>query len=368
MKLRFAALRVEQRLESPLFIFGVDGHVIPRFAAVNAAERAQDGTLMGYQREEVVAHIRQIAAYLARDEAILPNAIVVAFSHGLDFTPAPGSVHSHWGTPGTLSILVPGSSMPKPGLIVDGQQRVSALSLLPHNRKFPVVVVGFAAESAALQREQFVLLNKTKPLPRGLLNELLPHIDTELPVSWQRRRVSGTVAESLRFDPTSPFYGRVRGIGTGGDGANISLAAVMEVVQGSVRALGALSPILANTDERLGVSQAAKVMSVFFSAVARVWPHEWAGSPRTSRLVHGVGIVAMGRLMDLIMQEVDASRPRAIHSVERRLRTIEERCAWMDGDWPPPLSCPWNSLQNTSQDKRRLGEFLISAYEDANNR
>ncbi len=363
MKLRFSALRVEQRLDLPLYIFGVEGHVIPRFAAVNAAERAADGTLVGYQRDRVAAHIREIAAYLTREDAILPNAIVIAFSGGFEFLPLPGSIRSHWGTPGTLSIQLPESRQPKPGLIVDGQQRVSALSLLPASRRFPVVVVGFVAESPDLQREHFVLVNKTRPLPRDLLNELLPHVNTELPRGWQGRRLAGAVAESLRFDATSPFYGRVRGLGAGGDGANISLAALMSVVDASVRARGVLAPLLAaDQGEGVDFEGASRVVSVFFSGVAKVWPEAWSGSPWTSRLVHGVGIAALGRLMDEVMAEVDAARPRAIGSVERRLKPIERRCAWIEGNWPTPLSCPWNGLQNTSQDKRRLAQYLVAAY------
>ena len=103
-------------------------------------------------------------------------------------------------------------------------------------------------------------------------------------------------------------------------------------------------------------------MSVYYHGVSRVWPYAWEGSPRTSRLVHGVGIYATGRLMDLVMREVDASAPRAISSVERRLRRIEGVCAWTDGYWPR-LKIWWNDLQNTSQDKRRLSTYLCEEYE-----
>ena len=361
MELRFSALRVEQRHDTPLYVFGVEGQVVHRFATVDQAARTADGTLVGYQRERVASHIRQIASYLAQEDALLPNAIVIAFDHGLAFRPLPGSINSRWGTPGDLSIAVPGSGQPKPGLIVDGQQRVSAFSLLPNSRKFPVIVVAFVASSPEVQREQFVLVNKTRPLPRALLSELLPSVDTHLPPAWQRRRIAGAVAEVLRFDKASPFYGRVRGIGSSAEGCNISLAALLEVVDRSARARGVLATRLGAGDA--DIAEAARIVSVFFSAVARVWPEAWAGSPWTSRLVHGVGIAALGRLMDHVMLDVDHERPRAIASAERRLRPIAGRCAWTEGYWPSPLGCPWNALQNTVQDKRRLGEYLVSLYE-----
>ena len=169
--LRFASLRVEQRDDTPLYVFGVNGRLIRHFATVSFAKRSADGVLIGYQRARVATHIAQIAKYLSQQDALLPNAIVIAFNGAVTFSATAGGIRSRWGTPGTLSIPLPGAGEEKSGLIVDGQQRVSALAQLPADRQFPVVVVGFSSDSADLQREQFALVNKTKPLPRDLLNE-----------------------------------------------------------------------------------------------------------------------------------------------------------------------------------------------------
>ena len=235
------------------------------------------------------------------EDAILPNAIVVAFDDDVRFVPERGVVRSEWGTPGRLEIPVPRLGEPKPGLIVDGQQRVSALALLAPTRQFPVIVVSFVAPSDALQREQFVLVNKTKPLPRDLLNELLPHVSTTLPKPWQLRRVAASVLELLRFDRDSPFYGRIRGIGRSNEGASISQAALIEVVEKSIRRGGVLAPLYDPATSTGEVAAMSRIMKVFFSGVERVWPYAWHGSPWTSRLVHGVGITAMGVLMDEVM-------------------------------------------------------------------
>ncbi len=361
--LRLHALRIEQRVDTPLFVFGVDGRMVHQFAAVDAAHRSSDGVLGGYQRTRVDRHIAEIYAYLATDGAILPNAIVVAFSGDVNFEPASGVLRSEWGTPGTLYIPLPGAGEARPGLIVDGQQRSSALAQLPATRNFPVVVVGFLATSTDLQREQFVLVNKTKPLPRDLLNELLPHIDAELPKSLQMRRIAATVVETLRYDRESPFYGRIRGLGANTEGYNVSQAAVLAVVETSIRRGGVLSPYYSPDPTAADVAAMAHTLEMYFMAVARVWPYAWNESPWTSRLVHGVGITALGRLMEVLIPEVNVTSPRAIGAVERRLRKIESRCAWTSGRWPRPLSCPWDALQNTSQDKRRLAEFLTGEYE-----
>lgn len=360
MTFQFAALRIEQRPDVPLYVFGVNGRLIHQFTTVHFAERSADGLLAGYQRTRVGSHIEQIRSYLAHDDALLPNAIVVAFNDGVIFTPSQGATNSRWGTPGTLSVPLPGPRESKPGLIVDGQQRVSALAQLPPDRQFPIVIVSFSSSSLDLQREQFVLVNKTKPLPRDLLNELLPHVRTDmLPKAWQTRRIASGVLEILRFDTRSPFYGRIRGLGTAGD---ISQAAVLSVVETSIRRGGVLEKYVLTDSGIPDMSSMAHVVSVFFHGVAKVWSFAWNEDPWTSRLVHGVGITALGRLMDTVMREVDAMRPRAVSSVVHRLSRIERQCAWTEGQWPGPLNCAWNQLQNTSQDKRRLAEFLIREY------
>src|SRR5256885_10781889 len=114
--LHFAALRVEQRQDVPLYIFGVDGRSIHQIATVNFAERSADGVLTGYQRRRVETHIAQIRAYLGHEDALMPNAIVVAFNGGVTFVPSDGAIRSRWGTPGRLSISLPGPREPKPGL------------------------------------------------------------------------------------------------------------------------------------------------------------------------------------------------------------------------------------------------------------
>jgi DGQHR domain-containing protein len=360
--LKLNALRIEQRKGVPLYVFGVNGRLVHQFASVQAAQRSADGVLVGYQRTRVARHIAEIFSYLSSQNAVLPNAIVLALEEEATFEPAFGALRNEWGTPGCLQIPLPEPGESKPCVIVDGQQRVSALAQLDPKKHFPVVVVAFKATSEDLQREQFVLVNKTKPLPRDLLNELLPHVSSELPKAWQLRRVASEVVELLRFDGSSPFVGRIRGLGSGGEGCNISQAAVLDVVETSIRRGGVLSPLVSKDRREFDSTAMARVLSVFYTGVARVWPYAWNESPRTSRLVHGVGISALGRLMDLVMTEVDATSPRATSSVERRLRKISRRCAWTEGEWPAPLRMPWQYLENTAQDKRRLADYLISEY------
>jgi DGQHR domain-containing protein len=245
-------------------------------------------------------------------------------------------------------------------LVIDGQQRMSALAGLPPERNFAVVVVGFVAASEEMQRDQFVLVNRSKPLPRDLLNELLPQVEASLPPGLERKQSAATVLARLRFDQESIFKGRIRGIGTDGAGAAISQSALLTIIESSLRS-GLLSR-LAVRDGVLDAEVAARVLNVYFSGVARTWPEAWAASSWSSRLVHGVGIYGMGRLMEQVVPTVNWESSRAVFVVSRRLERLKPFCAWTDGTWPV-LNCRWNDLQNTSQDKRRLASYLIETFE-----
>jgi DGQHR domain-containing protein len=358
--LKVNALRILQNQDVPLYLFGVNGRLISQFATVHFAHRVGNGQLKGYQRERVGKHIQEIREYLEQAKAVLPNAIVISFDSQVQFTPLQNHVATEWGTFGTLSIPLIQNGGPKPGFIVDGQQRATALSELDPRRNFPAVIVGFQSPTESFQREQFVLINKTKALPKDLLHELLPHVTAHLPKGLRHRQVAAKILEYLRFDTASPFFQRIRGIGASGDECNISQAAVLSVIQDSLKR-GILSRFSGRSLEDTDARSAAEYLTVFFIAVKNTWPDAWDGSPRTSRLVHGAGIYALGHLMNELMKDVDIIVPATQRKVQKRLALIADKCAWTSGKWSN-LNCNWDELQNTSQDKRRLTECLLKLY------
>src|SRR5205823_2183981 len=98
-----------------------------------------------------------------------------------------GNPQTSYSRPGTIVIPVD-QSIPdhdKPGWIVDGQQRAAAIRDARVNH-FPICVVAFIARSDSEQREQFILVNSTKPLPKGLIYELLPTTTARLPTLLER--------------------------------------------------------------------------------------------------------------------------------------------------------------------------------------
>jgi DGQHR domain-containing protein len=360
--IRVNALKVRQRADVPVFVFGIDGKLVQTIASVSQAHRTKAGVLTGYQRGPAEKHIREILDYLATPDALLPNAIVIAFNSDVVFAPLPGFVPSEWGTFGHLTIPIPANAEEdRAGWIVDGQQRITALSRLESTKHFPIVVVAFQSEGVDLQRNQFVLVNKTKPLPRNLLNEVLPDVSAPLPKTLARQQLAAKVVLALRFDEHSPFAGRIRGIDSDSERCTISQNAILEVVQNSTKQKGALFFQYDPAQKKESYRRMANVLSVFYEGVRRTWPKAWDGTPSTSRLVHGAGIVALGALMDQIMKDINAESPKAASVVQNRLTHLKDRCAWTSGRWPK-LGRAWNEIQNTSQDKQALADYLLREY------
>src|SRR5262249_15215704 len=150
-------------------------------ADVSRLSRGNTGKLLGYQRSEVKRHIREIVDYLDGEDVLFPNPIILALPPETIFRSSRGPrVDDGRAIAGTLEIQLPRNGDSKPAWIVDGQQRTFAL-LRCSKKDFPVPVNGFVADSIEIQRDQFLRINNSKPLPRGLITELLPEVGGRLP-------------------------------------------------------------------------------------------------------------------------------------------------------------------------------------------
>src|SRR5947208_178143 len=199
--IRRPALRVEQDRRHPLYLFALTGEELLQVADIARVRRDEGGKLVGYQRLAVTRHIRNIAEYLDSDAVLLPNSLILALSEKVRFTPTRwrGS-DADFLTAGVIAIPIPRNGGPRPGWIVDGQQR--ALALARSRRKdFPVAVNAFVTDDVESQREQFLRVNSTRPLPRGLITELLPEIRTILPSHLARQQAPSRLCDVMNLDP-----------------------------------------------------------------------------------------------------------------------------------------------------------------------
>lgn len=362
------AIEVRQSRRSKIYTFAVDGKLVSQFAEVSRIRRSEPLVLEGYQRHEVTAHIQEIREYIESESPMIPNSIVLAFDSRVKFVPAKTRKAADKGGTSVLGELQiplgPQGRRGKVGFIVDGQQRVAAVRGAKV-AKFPMLAAAFITDDIELQTEQFILVNATKPLPKGLLYELLPHTRARLPPALHRRRVAAELLETLNHTPSSPLYHMVR-TPTSPEGV-IRDNSLLKMLGNSLSD-GLLHDVAKREGDAYG--HMISVLSSFWSAVKKTFPEAWGISPTHSRLMHGAGVVAVGNLMDHIGTQYCVNfRGRCpTHAYFRRsLGKIAKLCAWCDGSWSfPDGQRRWNQLQNTRQDVELLTDHLQVLFTIAN--
>ncbi|MER5325495.1 DGQHR domain-containing protein DpdB [Streptosporangium roseum] len=353
--LRLPALEVRQGSRR-IYCFAVDGKRLHEFAAVSRIRRDSEDHLQGYQRPEVANHIRAIQRYLESENPMLPNALVLAFDSRVRFEPLAPSVGVNYSVSGELVVPIDETleDDQKPAWVVDGQQRSAAIREADIS-EFPVAAVGFIADEAE-QRAQFILVNNTKPLPKGLIHELLPDTNGKLPPAYARRQLPAVLMTRLNGTFQGPFY-RAIATPTSPDGY-IKDNSILKMIEHSLYE-GALYQYRDPADGAGDVDQMLLHLNTYWGLVRDAFPEAWAQPPRLSRLTHGVGIQAMGFIMDYLTEDLS---PKDIGAaVNEGLKRIEQGAAWTGGTWNfgGGEARKWNSLQNTPNDVRLLTNGLL---------
>jgi DGQHR domain-containing protein len=361
-EMRLPALEVRQGDGRVLYSFAVDGKKLPLFAAVSRIRRDGDAEIEGYQRPEVLSHIASIRRYLESEAPMIPNALVIAFDKRVRFEPLAGGPSTSYARPGTL-IIPACDDLPdddKPGWIVDGQQRSAAIRDARID-SFPVVVTAFITDSDEDQRSQFILVNSAKPLPKGLIYELLPATSGTLPAALQARKFPSVLLRRLNCEVRSPLYRKIR-TPTTPEGI-VKDNSILKMLEHSLSD-GALytfrDPYTGDGDEEMMML----LLTNFWGAVRDVFTDAWDKPPRQSRLMHGVGIVSLGFIMDAIFDRYSRRSVPGGDDFTRDLMVLCDVCRWTNGFWDfgPNAQRKWNELQNTTRDIQLLTNYLLYEY------
>lgn len=355
--IRVPALEIHQGPNRCVYSFAIDGKRLPEIATISRIHRKSEGVLAGYQRPEVLAHVKAIRRYLESPNALMLNALVVAFDPRVVFQPADRVKGDETCRVGYLAIPLVNEDEDMPGWIVDGQQRSAAIRDAEVER-FTVPVVAFITDDVREQRSQFILVNNTKPLPTGLINELLPATEGELPVGLLRRRYPAVLLEQLNFHAQSPLRGAIRTptVITG----VIKDTSMLKMLEASITD-GALyrfrDPVTGGGDTEAML----ELLFDFWDAVATVWPDAWGLPPRKSRLSHGAGIVALGYLLDAIVDrrsDGDVMPDSEVFAAD--LRLLAPYCRWTSGTWD--FGMKWDEIQVVPAHIGALTDFLLAVY------
>ena len=326
-EIRLPALRIRQG-QQYIYIFGVDGKrstTSPRSVPGPPRRHANSS---GYQRPEVLSHIKAIRRYLESDGAMLPNAIVLAFDERVDFEAATIAI-SDVDYVAAGELVIPSMrSLPddeKPAWLVDGQQRSAAIRDADL-AEFAVAAVGFIAhgeDGAALAvhpGEQHQAAAQG-PDPRTAAG----HRGAP-PAGLRQEAVAGAGldATQLRSHDRQPFAGRIA-TPTMPDGY-IKDNSVLKMIENSLYD-GALYQYRDPEDGAGDVEQMLLHLNYFWTVVQVTFPEAWDLPPTKSRLTHGAGIQALGYVMDALTDGTTAPELPKL-GIERKIEALAEHCAW----------------------------------------
>jgi len=332
------------------------------FAEVSKVSRNEEGKLEGHQRGEESKHIRTIREYVEKKGSFIPNSVIIAFNKTVQFRTTGND---------TGVLRIPVDEQTKPGFIIDGQQRLTAIRKANVDW-FPIMVNAFFYEEETELLQQFMNVNSAKPIKKDLIFEM------SALASDSAEKYTSLIMEGLNFGPTKgdkstyPLLGKI--IFESTVGGFIPRRSIVLVINNSLNSEGVMAFIAENSqngDEFLEYS--IQQLNYFFTAVAQTWPSEWGEKPENSRLLHGVGLFALGRMMDEIFRFYLEIRDHSLpllpppYFYYDELQLIADKCHWSRGFWKfsTDKEIYWKDLQNLSQDKRLLSEYLLKEYRSA---
>lgn len=361
------ALRLEQPGGHTLYLFTLEPLQILEVAEISRVGRDDGGKLIGYQRPGVQSHIKDIQAYLKTEDVVFPNSIILALDSSIRFRSSRGPNASDGAaTGGTLEIRVDGGR--KPGWIVDGQQRALALSSVSRS-DLPIPISAFVTDNVEIQRDQFIRVNNTKPLPRGLVVELLPEVAIPISPRLAARKLPSALCDQLHRSDESPFFGLVRRPSATKEEKRLAVVtdtSLVKMIDASLNSSsGCLFPFRNLATGETDLESIWRVLITYWTAVRDTFPEAWGLPPTQSRLMHGAGIAAMGRLMDKVMAAVNPHSEDASLRVKADLALVADMCHWTSGSWVDLGNLPWNEVQNLPKHVRSLSSLLIRHYVNA---
>lgn len=362
------ALHTTQGAGLDVYAFFIKGGDIVRVADISRIERDANEQLKGFQRPEIRQHVKGIVDYLNQGDVLFPNAIILAMSPDVKFVASRGSRpegDARVSESGTLTLPIYDEGQ-RVAWIVDGQQRSIALSQAQH-KDLAVPVIGFVSDKLSVQREQFILVNKAKPLPTRLINELLPETAAMvLPRDLAARKIPAELVNLLHQDSTSPFHRLVkRASDRAPSEAVVTDTALITVIKNSLAnplgALASFKPI--GREGSADLAGMYRVLITYWTAVKVTFSDSWGKDPKHSRLMHSAGLLAMGLLMDAIYGRLPPDADVA--TVQREIEKVAPACRWTKGTWET-LGLSWNEIQNTPTHVKRLQDALVRAYATSN--
>jgi DGQHR domain-containing protein len=386
-RLRLPALESQLSDGTTRLQFSCDGRLIRSLAKVDRLDSLANS---GNQREEVRKHVESIAAGITAGTQI-PNSILLVLSAEQTVEETDDEI------PASLIVIHPTSedwitvhhpSQPelaiqtvrsvvidfpyrraafddeKSALLVDGQQRTAALSLVDIDDvpSFSLSVNAIRATAEDAKRI-FQVANTTVKITTQFSRALLASMD-DAPGYLRQEQARAIAAKHLALhDQTSPFYHLVQypGVETKKLKPIIAYNSLFLVVSAFADSgLKFESPI-----------DLAFVVGNAFNIVKKAWPTAWARKSTESKLIHGAGLRAIASLLANKVESAYQACNGNIRStdlwdsVDASMQRLKPHVVWTDEEaaeasnvvkkiWRDQIS----SAQNTNQDIAALTAYL----------
>ncbi|QPF71464.1 DGQHR domain-containing protein [Roseateles sp. DAIF2] len=366
--------------------FTIDGRLIRSFAAVDRLDVVA-GT--GNQRDEIYKHVSDISNGM-RDGVQVPNSVIVVFNEEVfSWAPSDDEVPESWVVcrqlsdwslvkhptdhdrivqevcPVELDIPFRNAAFDeeKTAYLVDGQQRTAALSLVDIDAVPSFfLTVNALVGSQEEAKNTFRIANSTVRITTDFARALLGTLDETPGYVREEKRVAQAVKTLAIDDKNSPFYGLVKHPGVDGKGMPIVYNTLFSVVATFNQS---------GIDFGEGSEDLAHAVAKAYSLVAGIWPEAWGKSSKDSKLSHGAGLRAIGKvLVDLLRVQTaihggDLTKPEAWAGVEASLKRLRAKVLWSlesasTGNATQLSNYKTQLLprQNTNQDIQQLTTFL----------
>jgi len=354
---RFEALRIRQPNGHYVYSFAVLPQILLRIATVPHMKRNADGTISGYQRPEIRSHVRNMARDFDSRSGLMPTSIFICFDARVTFWPSvllsdAVDVDCEEGI-----LEIPDQEGETFAEILDGQQRLAALTISKYEH-FPIFATAVITDDEAFKKALFRRANNSRPLQTQQKNELVEELEGDFGPEVAQERLISRIVRQLNFHPVSSLRGQIK-MYSWPEGY-MDASSIRSVIRNSISD-GALSDVL--YEERSPQALEDRVVSViseYWNALAMVFPDAVHKKPNASRLTHGVGVKAMGFIMDQLYLTRPPSQPWTAETIAESLRPLAPHCAWTAGRWTLSKDDirPWNGLQNTDKEVRILTKHL----------
>ncbi|WP_181790978.1 DGQHR domain-containing protein [Myxococcus llanfairpwllgwyngyllgogerychwyrndrobwllllantysiliogogogochensis] len=384
---RLKLVGIESRLSNgqSRIQFTCDGRLIRSIAKV---DRLDSLSKTGNQRDEIARHVKSIAHGISGGTQVPNSILIILVAEQVADTDeeAPESfvritplgdytrVSSPLDDSATIQEFRPiqidfpyrraAFDEEKSALLVDGQQRTAALSLVdidivPHFALSVNAQVSTAEEARAV----FLVANTTAKIETQFSRALIAAM-SESPAYLASERPRALAARSLAIeDPDSPFFNLVQypGMKAGKKPPVVynSLFQVLTVFSESSIPLGD------KPEQTL-----AYIAKRGFNLIRQYWPTAWGLKPNDSRLMHAVGLRAMAGLLvnkleSLYPQHGSLEAEALWVDVSTSLKRLQPHLVWTIADTSNALktavktySDEISSRQNTSQDIAALTKSI----------